>query len=139
MIHHIAIRANDFEVTLRFYQECLGSPKVLRQSVPRAPRFAFVEIGDDSFIEVFDKRALGGDAQRDGPKSGLIHYCLGVEDVNLAYLRALGAGAEALRPPFDSALSEPEIPERVAFVYGPDGEVIEFHSLEWIKKGSLVK
>ena len=49
------------------------------------------------------------------------------EDVDLAYARAMAAGAVSQTPPKDVDLpADPVFPVRLAFVEGPDGEVIEF-------------
>jgi len=52
--HHVAIRAVDFDETIRFYTEGLGFRVHFPFSVPgRIDRAAFLDAGDGRFIEVF--------------------------------------------------------------------------------------
>lgn len=132
--HHVAIRARDFDATLRFYTEGLGCSVRYRFSVPeRIDRAAFLDMGDGHFIEVFGS---GSTVQSEGrrrrpdeePTEGaLLHFCLRVTDVEAAYARALAAGATARIPPRTAQLGgEPPAEVRIAFVTGLNGEVIEF-------------
>lgn len=137
--HHVAIRARDFDATLRFYTQGLGCSVHYRFSVPgRIDRAAFLDIGDGRFIEMF---GAGSTVQSEGrrrraeeePTEGaLLHFCLRVADVEAAYERALAAGGTGRLPPRTNRLGgEPPAEVRIAFVTGPNGEVIEFlHSAQ---------
>lgn len=132
--HHVAIRARDFDATLRFYTQGLGCSVHYRFSVPeRIDRAAFLDVGDRRFIEVF---GAGSTVQSEGrrrhpeeePTEGaLLHFCLRVADVDAAYERALAAGGIARLPPGTRRLGGDTPAEvRIAFITGPNGEVIEF-------------
>ena len=57
-----------------------------------------------------------------------VHFAFGVENPDEWYERALSCGATEKRPPCDMFLetSADPLDIRVAFVYGPDGETLEF-------------
>lgn len=132
--HHVAIRAVDFDATIGFYTEGLGCTVRYRFAVPgRIDRAAFLDVGDGRYIEVFGS---GSSVQAEGrrrrpdeePTEGaLLHFCLRVTDVEAAYARALAAGAVSRIEPRTAKLGgEPSAEVQVAFVTGPNGEVIEF-------------
>lgn len=132
--HHVAIRAVDFDSTLQFYCEGLGCSVRHRFSVPgRIDRAAFLDMGGGHYIEVFGQ---GSTVQSEGrrrrpdeePTEGaLLHFCFRVTDVQAAYARALAAGAVSRVAPGTRQLGgEPPAEVEIAFVTGPNGEVIEF-------------
>jgi glyoxylase I family protein len=132
--HHVAIRALDFDETIRFYTEGLGFRVHYRFSVPeRIDRAAFLDAGDGRFIEVFGQ---GSTVQAEGrrrfpnedPTEGaVLHFCLRVADVEASYANALAAGAQSRVAPRTAQLgTDPPVEVRIAFVTGPNGEVIEF-------------
>jgi catechol 2,3-dioxygenase-like lactoylglutathione lyase family enzyme len=55
-------------------------------------------------------------------EGALLHFCFRVADVEAAYSRALSAGAVSRIAPMTAQVVDGEI----AFVTGPNGEVIEF-------------
>ena len=122
--HHIALRASDFEATLRFYQEGLGFVRTYGWGEGDS-RAAMLDTGDGNYLEVFagGKRAAGEEA----PEGALLHFALRTSDVDGDYARALAAGAVSQIEPKDVIIAgEYPVPVRLAFVKGPDGEVIEF-------------
>ncbi len=132
--HHVAIRAIDFDETIRFYTDGLGCAVHYRFSVPdRIDRAAFLDTGDGRFIEVFGQdSAVQSEGRRRGAneertEGAVLHFCLRVADTEAAYARALAAGAESRVAPRTGRLGEnPLVEVRIAFVTGPNGEVIEF-------------
>ena len=138
--HHVAIRAVDFDATIQFYTRGLGCTVHYRFSVPgRIDRAAFLDTGDGRYIEVFGQ---GSTVQAEGrrrqpgeePTEGaLLHFCLRVADVAASYAQALAAGAVSRIPPRTARLGEdPPAEVEIAFVTGPNGEVIEFLKSEQI-------
>jgi catechol 2,3-dioxygenase-like lactoylglutathione lyase family enzyme len=132
--HHVAIRAADFDATIRFYTEGLGCSVHYRFAVPgRIDRAAFLDAGDGRYIEVFGS---GSTVQAEGrrrrpdeePTEGaLLHFCFRVTDVEASYARALAAGAISRVAPSKRQLGgDPPAEVHIAFVTGPNGEVIEF-------------
>ncbi len=132
--HHVAIRAVDFDETIRFYTEGLGFRVHLPFSIPgRIDRAAFLDTGDGRFIEVFGQGSIvqaegrRREPNEDRTEGALLHFCLKVVDTNAAFARAMAAGAGARVEPVTRRLSEdPLVEVRIAFVTGPNGEVIEF-------------
>ena len=127
--HHVAIRAIDFDATLKFYDEGLGCSVRFEFSVPgRIDRAAFLDMGDGRYIEVFGQDStVQSEGRRRRPEEeptegALLHFCFRVADVEAAYSRALAAGAVSRIAPMTAQLVGGEI----AFVTGPNGEVIEF-------------
>jgi glyoxylase I family protein len=132
--HHVALRAADFDATIRFYTEGLGFSVRYGFSVPgRIDRAAFLDAGDGRYIEVFgDGSTVQSEGRRrraneDRTEGALLHFCLRVADTDAAFQRALAAGAEMRVEPVTRRLGEnPTVEVRIAFVTGPNGEVIEF-------------
>ncbi|MSP05399.1 MAG: VOC family protein [Acetobacteraceae bacterium] len=132
--HHVAIRAVDFDATIKFYTEGLGFKLHFPFAVPgRIDRAAFLDAGDGRFIEVFGqnsnvqsegRRRAAGEDRTEG---ALLHFCLRAADTDASYARALAAGATSRIEPNTRRLREdPPVDVRIAFVTGPNGEVIEF-------------
>ena len=60
-------------------------------------------------------------------EGALLHFCLRAADTDASYARAIAAGAVSRVAPVTRQLSEESRVEvRIAFVTGPNGEVIEF-------------
>ena len=132
--HHVALRATDFDRTVKFYTEGLGFRVHHAFAVPgRIDRAAFLDAGDGRYVEIFGpdssvqsegRRRAPGEERTEG---ALLHFCLRVADTDAAYARALAAGAESRVAPRTSTLNrDPLVEVRIAFVTGPEGEVIEF-------------
>jgi glyoxylase I family protein len=134
--HHVAIRAVDFDQTIRFYTDGLGFSVRFGFSVPgRIDRAAFIDVGDGRYIEVFGQgstvQAEGRRRREDEERTegALLHFCLRVVDVEAAHAKALAAGATSRIEPRTATLSSENgatTEVRIAFVNGPNGEVIEF-------------
>ncbi|MGN7823746.1 VOC family protein [Chitinophaga sp. 22536] len=133
-IHHLAIQANDFFATCRFY-EALGLIPFHSWTLPafNITHAALLQIpGTGSFIEVFDKDAhIATQGRRRTPgedvvAGALLHLALTVDDVDAAYAHAISLGATSCVEPGVLSLGQPPLKVRNALVYGLDGEVIEF-------------
>ena len=119
--HHLSVYASDFDRSLAFYQK-------LGMSVYTAwgegdSRIALLDTGDGSLLELFAKPGM------DVPAEGRFqHLALHVENVEAALNTALAAGATLQMPVTVMDLdSHPrKITIQIAFVKGPDGEVLEF-------------
>ncbi len=131
--HHVAIRAVDFDATVAFYTQGLGFRVHYRFAVPgRIDRAAFLDAGDGHYVEVFgDGSSVQAEGRRRRPdeeptEGALLHFCLRVPEVAAAYERALAAGAAPRVAPRTVTLGgEPPVQVEIAFVTGPNGEVIE--------------
>ncbi|MBO9731170.1 MAG: VOC family protein [Chitinophaga sp.] len=133
-IHHIAIQANDYKATIRFY-EGLGLRQFHSWTLPEfnIEYAALLNIpGSNGYIEIFDRnahipaqgrRALPGESPVTG---ALRHFALTVKDATVAYNEAIALGAKSCVPPSVLHLGKPPLTIHNSLVYGPDGEVIEF-------------
>ena len=118
--HHVALKATNFEESLKFFTEGLGM-KFYTQWGEGDGRIAMLDLGDGGILELF----AGG---AEGPNTNYIHFAMKVDDVDAAYATALAAGAKPkMEPkvvPLDSA--PVKLTLNCAFVYGPSGEELEF-------------
>lgn len=119
--HHIGLKAANYEASLAFYR-ALGLKEIVSWGEGEK-RITMLDLGNGDRIELF---ASGGDEFSANGK--WIHFAMSVEDVDAAYELALSAGATPMTAPKTVDLdSRPmKISIRIAFVYGPDGEQLEF-------------
>ena len=134
-LHHIAIRAKDFEQTLEFYTKGLGFTLGHRWSLPEfnLKNAAMLKAPDgNGYIELYDQDA---DIPAQGRKikigeeyvqTALLHICLTVTDATVAFHHAIAVGATPCLEPMTLELGHPMFTVRNSLVYSPNGEVIEF-------------
>ncbi len=124
--HRVAIRARDFDATIRFYTEALGFKEKIAWGEGDG-RAVMLDTGDGNYLEVF---AGGSDGPK--PEGAILHFALRTDDCDTALERARAAGAEVTMEPKDIDIpSRPgPTPVRIAFCKGPDGEIIEFFQNE---------
>ena len=123
--HHVALKASDIERSLRFYTEGLGMTLLMRWGEGDSSA-AMLDIGDGSRIELF---AGGAGSPPDENTAGCFpHFAFEVDNPDEWYDRAIAYGATGKYPPSDMYLTTSAEPLdiRVAFVTGPDGEMLEF-------------
>ncbi|WP_432039113.1 VOC family protein [Streptomyces cucumeris] len=142
-LDHIALRAYDIDATVRFYTDALGFRFLSEWAAPEAGvhRCVFLDAGDDRIIEIFDAASTppGGSAHRLSPDAArpgdeerarhaaLVHFAVRTGDPAELFRRAVEAGARPLMAPAEvEAKGSTPMTLQVAFVHGPDGEVIEF-------------
>ena len=119
--HHIALKCADIDKSISMYAS-LGMKEVLSWG-EGDKRIVMLELGDGGRIEMF---ADGGDGF--SPNGKWIHFALKTADVEAAYEKALEAGFISKSAPRVVPLaSRPYTATiQIAFVYGPDGEIVEF-------------
>ncbi|MBB6502173.1 VOC family protein [Pedobacter cryoconitis] len=134
-LHHIAIRAQDFEQTVDFYTRVLDYSVAHTWSLPsfNLKQAAMLKSADGlSFIEIYDREAdipAQGRQKQKGEEfvqTALLHICLTVKDSRLAYEMAIAGGATSCHEPMTLHLGDPAITVYNSLVYSPNGEVIEF-------------
>ena len=119
--HHIAISSADFDKSFKFYTEGLGMSVVACWGENES-RAALLDIGDGSHVEIFANGTT--EAQKN---EKMVHFAFTSTDPDLAFNNALAAGArEQMAPTTLEIPTDPPLKVRIAFVYGPDNELLEF-------------
>ncbi len=123
--HHAALKVTDFDKSLCFYTKGLGM-KLLKTWGETDSRAAMLDIGDGSCIEMFAGGKQG--ELNDNCAGSFIHFAFDVENPDEWYERAISCGGSSKSAPTDMYLetSADPLDIRVAFVFGPDGETLEF-------------
>lgn len=135
--HHYAIKAQDFQATLCFYEK-LGFSLVHDWSLPEYN----LEKGGmlynskiNCYIEIFDKNAeipsQGRKRNKDEEfiENSILHICFVVKDADKARISAIEAGAKDLSEGvlnINLMNARKNVNVRNSIVYSPNGEVIEF-------------
>ena len=120
-MHHAAMRTNEFDKAVKFYEEGLGL-KACFKSGEGDKRMILFPVGE-SFIEIF----ADGEEKTHG---AVEHFALSSTDVDNDFKRAINAGATEKRAPVDIIISGSgsltnELNLRIAFIISPTGEMIE--------------
>ena len=119
--HHIALDASDFDKSVEFYK-ALGLTECVRWGEGEG-RAVMLDMGDGGRIEIFAKGE-----NRERVDERFLHLAFKTDDVDAIYENAIKAGATTKTAPCDVSPvgAVPAISMRIAFVYGPDGELLEF-------------
>ena len=127
--HHVAIRATDFDASVRFYTQALGFVEKIRWGEGEK-RAIMLDVGDGNYLEIFSGRKES--LKNDSPEPPILHFAIRTSDTGAAIARARAAGAVVTIEPKDVVIqSTPRLtPVRLAFCKGPDGELIEFFQSE---------
>lgn len=120
-VHHLALAAVDFDKTMKFYTEGLGFETVATWGEGKESA-ALLDIGNGVHFEIFGNGTPN--AQKD---EKLVHFAFATTNPDVAYANALAAGAVSHMEPKSLEIpANPPLPVRIAFVKGPDGELLEF-------------
>lgn len=127
--HHIAINVSDFDRSLEFYTQGLGLRRTFGWGEGPS-RCAMLDLGDGNYVEL-----LGGGKPLDPAVSeaagNFMHFAIRVPSADDAFARARAAGARERMSPTDVTIDgDRPVKVRIAFCYGPDGEVFEFFENE---------
>ena len=120
-IHHIAIKVADYDRSVAFYRDGMGFLMANQWGEP-GKRACMLDMGEGDHIEIFEGRVKSPD--EDGH---FMHLALKTDDCDSCFERAVNAGAAKMREPFSTDIQGKETwKTRLAFVKGPDGEILEF-------------
>jgi len=120
-IHHLALASADFDKSMKFYTEGLGFKTVASWGEGNG-RAALLDIGNGSHFEIFANGTANSQQNE-----RMVHFAFSTDDPDTAYNNAMAAGAVSHIEPKDVSIpATPPLPVRIAFVKGPDGEVLEF-------------
>ena len=120
--HHLALRAKDFDASVKFYTEGLGLEQVMAWGEGDG-RAVMLLAGNGNHLELF----AGGSAEAQG-ENAMLHFAFQTDDCDAAFERALAAGATVHMAPKSLTIPSTPAPQavRIAFCKGFDGEIIEF-------------
>lgn len=123
-IHHIAIQTSDFKKSLNFYVDILGF-KLLENKIFKKRKFAWIETNGIK-IELYSKRNDEELIKWDDKFCGPVHLAFVVKDLNEFVNDILSKGYK-LHPSHPQIFTPPVVGAKpIAYLYGPDGEEIEF-------------
>jgi catechol 2,3-dioxygenase-like lactoylglutathione lyase family enzyme len=130
-LHHVALRAGDFDRSVAFYTDVLGfATKIAWGEKPA--RAVMLDAGDGNYVEVFERP--GDPPATDDPPTVLLHFAIRTHDVDAATERAREAGCRITMEPKDvdipTTVGPHPTPVRIAFFRGPDNEEIELFQNE---------
>ncbi len=118
--HHVALRSNCFDKSYAFYTS-LGFKNVLEWG-EAGSRAVMLDIGDGGCFEMFEGELKG---EQSDPR--YFHLAVFAEDVDAAYELALRSGGTTKFAPYCTTIrAKNPVDIRIAFVYGPSGEEVEF-------------
>jgi len=120
--HHVAIWTANWEKSLDFYTEGLGfSQKIIWGQAPG--RGVMLDTGDGNYLEIFERET----APTPSGEAHILHLCFRVDDCAAAVEVARAAGAEVTAETFaPETFEKMGLGAKIAFILGPDGEIIEF-------------
>lgn len=123
--HHLAIRAIDYDLTLKFYIEGLGFTRTYGWG--EDSRAALLDTGDGNYLEVF----AGGTGTpfAEVPENVFLHFALRTTNIEAATERVRQLGAPITIEPKSVVPPHADAPAKtfqVAFFRGPNGEIVEF-------------
>ena len=119
-VHHIVMRASDFDNTVKFYKEILGFKEAIKWG-DTGSRAIMLDIGDGACLEIFE----GGSKERK-LEGAFIHLALRLKNCDEVIEIVRKAGRKITTEPLDAVIkSNPPTPARIAFFEGPEGEIVE--------------
>ena len=122
--HHIGLIVNDIEKSYEFYTKGLGGKETF--SFPMSgsdKRIYLIDLGNNAVVELIPR----GHTQEE-VCARWAHIAVNCEDTRAAYDVAIKAGAKERIAPQDVMLGTMAVCN--AFVFGPDGEQIEFFQVK---------
>ena len=118
-IHHIGLRALDAEKSLEFYKKLGGKVVHSFPMGDSGKTIYLVDLGNNAVVEI-----IPNSKGEEESTPNWLHLALRTDDARAYYDLALKAGATPHIEPKDVNLGT--MPATIAFVRGPDKEVLEF-------------
>jgi len=123
--HHIGLVVADVERSLKFYIEGLGGKVTMTFPMGNTGKtIHMVELGENAVVEILP----GSGDMGEGANPRWAHIALATDNAREAYAIALEAGATSRTAPVDKTINDMGVCN--AFVFGPDGEIIEFFQVK---------
>ncbi|MFW9835577.1 MAG: VOC family protein [Candidatus Thorarchaeota archaeon] len=117
--HLVSMKVKDLEKSIKFYKTLGFKEKVSWGEAPK--KTVLLDTGDGNYFEISQS-----EPDQVWDEGVFRHIALRADDCTAALELARKAGAEVTVEPRDVTLkSSPQIPIRIAFFKGPDGELIE--------------
>jgi len=120
--HHIGLIVDDAQRSLEFYKK-LGGVETFSFPYGDSGVIYLVDVGGHAVVEIIANGNKGEEAN-----ARFAHIAFDTDDARAAYELALAAGATPRTAPNDLKLGTMDV--CIAFVYGPDKEVIEFFQVK---------
>lgn len=131
-LHHVAIRTQDLDASVKFYTEVLGMKTVVAFK-PDDRSFVQLDAGDGSIVELMqDDKQVEPAAERNVHW----HYALRTTKIEEVMAAVEAAGMEITVPvkavTLENTATDPPspLPVKVVFFIGPSGEVVELFQNE---------
>ena len=121
--HHVCVKTRDWAATMRFYCAGLGcTEKIAWGAGPK--RAVMLDTGDGNYLEVFEDPEWAP-----APQGPICHFALRTTrlDAIVAHLRTLDVKitVEPRDVTIRTTNGAGEVPVRIAFCEGPNGESVE--------------
>jgi catechol 2,3-dioxygenase-like lactoylglutathione lyase family enzyme len=116
---HVAIKTDDLDASTAFYRDALGGELLESGDAGDGSEYVALSVADKR-IYCFERPPYEINGLAEDVPVGILHFGFVVPDVDAAVETLEAAGAELFMEP------ETFGDLRVAFVYGPTGERIEF-------------
>jgi lactoylglutathione lyase len=116
---HVAFKVSNVEQSLRCYADAFGAKKIYHaEAKGDRPELMFLEFAKGQYIELFTagRRPIEPPTE----KTGYMHFCLLVDDINEALTHLTAMKVHIERPLFTGRAKQ-----RIFFISDPDGNVIE--------------
>ena len=124
-VHHIALRCTNLRESVNFYTRALGFSPFASWG-EGAEKIVMLSMGEQGILEMF-AGGHKGEKEPEERAGSFFHLALEVPSADEAYTKCIAQGAKSKIPPTDMDIpANPVMPVRIAFVYGPDGETLEF-------------
>ncbi len=122
--HHIGLASADVDKSLKFYTKGLGGKVTFSFPMGDTGKEIYlVDLGGNSVVEIIP---IGNGETESNPN--WVHIALDTDNAREAFQSAVEAGAAVRSEPQDMMLGTMAVCN--AFVFGPDGEVIEFFEVK---------